>query len=63
MKDIIIQCNKCTHLVYINKKKFINNIGKIPSWNCPECGEEGYLNWIIYGEGNLNEKGRDYCRN
>jgi len=47
MKNIYFKCKKCGHLVYTNEiKKFYN----LPEMECPECGEEGFENWIVIGD-------------
>lgn len=48
-KDFIFKCRKCYHNLYVSKGK----ISKLWDYECPECGEEGYENWIIIGEGIL----------
>jgi len=52
--DIILQCRKCDHLLYIDIKKFMTqNIDNLP--DCDECGEEGNLNWIVVRSGNFTK--------
>lgn len=53
--DIILQCKKCDHLIYINWKKFISDYILRDNHDCPECGEDGYENWILIGTGNFAE--------
>lgn len=48
--DFIFKCYKCGHLVYIDKLK----VKKLLKTDCPDCGEEPYLNWILEGEGDFN---------
>lgn len=47
----VIQCHKCGHRIYIQEclKGFAPKLGHVCSLPCPECGEEGELNWIYAG--------------
>jgi len=50
-QDLILQCHKCYHKLYVSEitlEKFKEILNK----DCPNCGEEGYENWILYGVGN-----------
>lgn len=49
--DFIFQCRKCEHQAYVDKKE----VYKLIDYDCPNCGEEAYCNWIIVGEGNFEE--------
>ena len=56
MEDLVFECKKCSHLLYVSKDK-MDKIESLPEYDCPECGEEGYLNWILSHSGNY---GKDY---
>jgi len=51
--DLVFICRKCEHNLFIEKEKFIK---KCDLPDCPNCGEEGYKNWIFAREGNYNEE-------
>lgn len=51
---IVFECRKCGHELYMDSY----NLRDSNSWKafhelskreCPECGEEGYYNWILCG--------------
>lgn len=49
--QVVFQCKKCDQLLFIkklNKKK----LKEIMELECPNCGEEGYSNWILLKMGN-----------
>jgi len=52
--DIVFKCRKCEHYLFVDKKKpkRIYSVNKV---SCPNCGEEGDLNWIYVGEGNFEK--------
>jgi hypothetical protein len=50
--EYIFSCKKCQHRIYVGKFKE-RKISQLPDYNCPNCGEEGYLNWISEGEGDF----------
>lgn len=50
--EYIFGCKKCEHQLYVNKFHE-KTLSKLPDFNCPSCGEEGYLNWIAMGEGDF----------
>ncbi len=50
--DYIFMCKKCEHQLYVNKFAE-RKLSTLPDFHCPECGEEGYLNWIMMGEGDF----------
>ena len=52
-KDLIFKCRKCEHHLYVCDKK-IKKIRSLSETDCPECGEEGYENWIFAGKGNYD---------
>lgn len=51
MKDLIFECRKCEHNLYVNPKK----VRKILTTDCPNCGEEADGNWKLIGEGIFKE--------
>lgn len=47
---IVFECRKCGHQLYMDAY----NIGwkhfkKLAERDCPQCGEDGYVNWILVG--------------
>lgn len=41
-------CRKCEHELYVKDVEDMGKeLGKITVMDCPECGEEGYDNWIL----------------
>ena len=48
--DYVFCCKKCGHLLFIPKPK------KILKPDCPDCGEEPYMNWILLRMGNYEEE-------
>ena len=50
--DIIFECRKCGHNLYVSIK---NKLHKIEKTDCPACGEEPERNWIFVCFGNFDE--------
>lgn len=48
-------CRKCEHSLYITKEPQIN-YNSITEIDCPKCGEEGYMNWILLGDGDYDKR-------
>lgn len=50
---IVFQCRKCEHQLYVEQgngfAEDIFKIQRIANKECPNCGEEGYANWILLG--------------
>lgn len=43
-------CRKCGHELYVKDVKDMGKkLGEIAVMDCPNCGEEGYDNWILSG--------------
>lgn len=41
-------CKKCGHNLYAEETSdFGEKLGKICVMDCPNCGEQGYDNWIL----------------
>ena len=57
MKDIVFQCRKCYHFLYIGiKGRKIKNLADIlGKADCPTCGEEADRNWVFVGLGDYEE--------
>ena len=53
--DTVFKCRKCEHLLFVNK---ISNIKmeELLHMECPECGEEGYENWVLSRVGDFNDE-------
>lgn len=57
---VVCQCHKCGHLLYLDgvddHKEMIKKIKNIEKTSCPNCGEEGYENWILRGIDDWNKR-------
>jgi len=53
--DLIFECSKCGKEMYVDKTE-MDKIVSLSTFDCPECGEEGYKNWIFVGEGDFAGK-------
>lgn len=41
-------CRKCGHNLYVEEvSDFGKKLERIAEMDCPNCGEEGYENWIL----------------
>ncbi len=49
--NLVFQCKKCEHEIYVVR----DNVDDLYDYDCPHCGEEGYLNWIYLGLGILDD--------
>ena len=50
MRFVVFECRKCGHTLYVeNTEDIVKKIGKVSVKDCPDCGEEGYSNWILVG--------------
>lgn len=58
--SMVTQCRKCGHLLYSTKiedhERLIKYIKNIEKTECPNCGEEGYDNWILKGIDDWNHR-------
>ena len=62
-KQLILICRKCGHRLYVSKWDRELKIKKTLEGDCPDCGEEGFENWILGGFGNYDkdlESGKIY---
>lgn len=59
--DVVLKCRKCGHLLFIRKWKFNKKLEEYLEMDCPECGEEGYENWILsrLGDYDVEYGGKD----
>lgn len=45
---IVFECKKCGHQLYMDAYNLHwKGFKKLAERDCPECGEEGYGNWIL----------------
>ena len=45
---IVFECRKCGHQLYMDAYNLHwKGFKKLAERDCPECGEEGYGNWIL----------------
>ena len=54
-KEIVFRCRKCEHLLFVSNIS-INKLVEISEKDCPNCGEEGYENWILVRSGNFDKE-------
>lgn len=55
--DIIFKCRKCNHHLFIDNCVISGeSLAKLSNKDCPNCGEEGFENWILSREGNYEEE-------
>lgn len=55
--DIVFRCRKCEHLVFMdNKVVKAEKLVGIMEMDCPNCGEEGYENWVLSRQGNYKKE-------
>ena len=53
MKKIIFQCHKCEHRLIVEvpndmtTKELLCKLRGLSAYECPNCGEEPYENWIL----------------
>lgn len=44
----VFNCRKCGHNLYVEETPDLGKkLGRVSVMECPECGEEGYNNWIL----------------
>ena len=53
--QVVCRCRKCDHLLFIENIS-ISKLKGIMNMDCPNCGEEGYENWILSRLGNYEEE-------
>ena len=47
---IVFECRKCGHQLYMDAYNIgWKHFNKLAEKDCPQCGEEGYENWILLG--------------
>jgi transcription elongation factor Elf1 len=51
--DFIFNCKKCGHRLFVTSVKKVRNLNE---FDCPNCGEEGEMNWIYEGMGNYDKE-------
>lgn len=47
---LVLICKKCGHRVYVEAgphESLFNKLASMPEYDCPNCGESGYENWLI----------------
>lgn len=50
MLYIVFSCRKCGHQLYVDSYNIgWKRLGALSKKDCPECGEEGFENWILSG--------------
>jgi predicted RNA-binding Zn-ribbon protein involved in translation (DUF1610 family) len=51
---VVFECRKCGHLLFTDKIDK-TSLQRIMEFDCPDCGEEGYTNWILLRMGSESE--------
>jgi transcription elongation factor Elf1 len=54
-KEIVFGCHKCGHLLFVADTS-IKHLIEIMQTDCPNCGEEGYENWLMLRAGNYDKE-------
>jgi transcription elongation factor Elf1 len=54
-RDVVFTCRKCEHLLFVEDPD-LKKLEEISKMDCPDCGEDGYKNWILTRLGNYNEE-------
>ena len=54
--DIVFECHKCGHLFFTSKNTLKEKLITLMERDCPNCGREGYRNWILLREGNYDKE-------
>jgi DNA-directed RNA polymerase subunit RPC12/RpoP len=56
LKDdaIVFKCRKCEHMIYVTDTS-IEKLDEVSKLECPNCGEEGYENWVLMRSGNYDK--------
>lgn len=50
MRYVVFECRKCEHHLYVeNTDDLAKKLGKVSVLDCPNCGEEGFDNWVLVG--------------
>jgi DNA-directed RNA polymerase subunit M/transcription elongation factor TFIIS len=52
--DIVFECKKCGHLLYVSKDELKEKIQYLIEKDCPNCGEQPPI-FIVSHEGDYNE--------
>jgi predicted RNA-binding Zn-ribbon protein involved in translation (DUF1610 family) len=52
-KDIVFICRKCEHMLYVENIS-VEKLKQVSEYDCPNCGEEGFENWILSRLGNYD---------
>lgn len=58
-KEPVFMCRKCEHHLFI-QTDILGVLEKLSKYDCPNCGEEGYHNWIFSHVGNSDNEKNDY---
>lgn len=58
--DVVFVCRKCEHHLFINGNRIMHILKKLNKYHCPNCGEEGEMNWIFSHVGNFELEKDDY---
>ena len=58
--DAVFICRKCEHHLFIETDGLIGVLEKLPEYDCPSCGEEGYQNWIFSHVGDSDKEKDNY---
>ena len=58
IKDLVFRCEKCGHLLFISgtSQEKIQKIATLDKFECPNCGEERYENWLFVRTGDYEKE-------
>ena len=55
--DIVFKCRKCESLYFLEEGIIsFDFLKSFAETDCPKCGEEGYLNWVLYRTGDYEKE-------
>ena len=54
--DLVVVCKKCEHQLYVPYKKVEDFIYNPEDYDCPNCGENGFENWVLSRSGDYDEE-------
>lgn len=57
--EVVFFCRKCNHHLFA-KNPMINTLKNISEMDCPNCGEDGYRNWILSHVGDSEKEKENY---
>ncbi|MCA1021569.1 hypothetical protein [Halobacillus litoralis] len=59
MRAPVFVCKKCEHHLFI-ESEIMGVLDRLNQYDCPNCGEDGELNWIFSHVGDPEEEEDNY---